>query len=351
MIRIHQLTKTFARAGRTTTVLDRLDLVVERGEIAAVVGASGAGKSTLAAAIALLERPTSGSVEVDGVDLTRADETGLRDARRRIGTVFQTDGLFSRRTAAQNVALPLEYLGVTKADKERRVAELLDRVGLGDRAAAYPHELSGGQRQRVGIARALALRPRVLLADEATSGLDPDSTTSILRLLSTLRDELDLSVLLITHEMDVVRQVADTVARLEHGRFTESGHVVDLLQDPGSRLGRDLQPPRAAAAPATGDTALELVYASATVPGDWPARLGAELGAPVSLLAATIEVVDGTTIGRATIGVPVAARSRAQESLGRLGLALASPSPGTEAAAQAAADEPATPATTLEPVA
>lgn len=325
MIRIHQLTKAFERSGRTSVVLDRLELSVDRGEIAAVVGASGAGKSTLAACIALLERPTSGSIEVDGVELTTASEQGLRDARRRIGTVFQSDGLFSRRTAAQNVALPLEYLGVTRAESRARVGELLDRVGLGDRAGAYPHELSGGQRQRVGIARALALRPRVLLADEATSGLDPESTTSILGLLSTLRDELDLSVLLITHEMDVVRQVADTVARLEHGRFAESGRVVDLLQDPASRLGRDLQPARRAADPSAGDVALSLVYASADVPGDWPARLGSALGAPVSLLAASIEVVDGVTVGRATIGVPSSETERAQDALGRLGLALAAP--------------------------
>lgn len=324
MIRIQQLTKVFETGGSRSVVLDRLDFSVDRGEIAAVVGASGAGKSTLAKCITLLERPTSGSIVVDGVDLTHATESGLRDARRRIGTIFQSDGLFSRRTAAENVALPLEYLGVTKVETRARVAELLERVGLAERANSYPHELSGGQRQRVGVARALALRPHVLLADEATSGLDPDSTRSILELLRQLRDDLDLSILLITHEMDVVRQVADTVARLEGGRVLESGRLVDLLQDPTKRLGRDLQPRRQSEAAPHGVAELTVTYASSSVPSDWLARVGGSLGFAVALLGASIEVVDGTTVGRAVIGVPEKATEATREALVGLGLAVSS---------------------------
>ncbi|MDQ4138132.1 MAG: ATP-binding cassette domain-containing protein, partial [Actinomycetota bacterium] len=183
MISIERLTKVYGSGASATVVLDELDFSVGTGEIFAVVGPSGAGKSTLAQCVNLLERPTSGSVVVNGENLSQLSERQLRVARRRIGTIFQSDGLYSRRTAAQNVALPLEYLGVTAAESRKRVAELLDRVGLSARASHYPHQLSGGQRQRVGIARALALRPSVLLSDEATSGLDPESTASIVDLL------------------------------------------------------------------------------------------------------------------------------------------------------------------------
>ena len=212
MIRIEQLTKVFGHGAEQSLVLDRLDFSVEAGEIFAVVGPSGAGKTTLAQCVSLLERPTSGSVVVNGDTLSQLSEKQLRIARRRIGTIFQSDGLFSRRTAAANVALPLEYLGVTPTESKNRVSELLDRVGLADQAKMYPHQLSGGQRQRIGIARALALRPTVLLSDEATSGLDPQATASIVELLKELRDDLDLAILFITHEMDTVLQVADSVA-------------------------------------------------------------------------------------------------------------------------------------------
>jgi len=244
MISLEKLTKVYGHGDRAVTVLENLDFSVDAGEIFAVVGPSGAGKSTLAQCVNLLERPTSGSVVVNGENLSHLSEAQLRIARRTIGTVFQSDGLFSRRTAAQNVALPLQYLGVTPVEAKRRVAELLDRVGLSERANYFPHQLSGGQRQRVGIARALALRPSVLLSDEATSGLDPESTASITKLLKELRDDLGLSILFITHEMETVLQVADSVARLDRGHIVESGRLVDLLRDPnsGRRLRRPARP-------------------------------------------------------------------------------------------------------------
>lgn len=199
MIEVSHLTKVFgAGSASPTVVLDDVGFSVDGGEIFAVVGPSGAGKSTLAQCLNLLQRPTSGQVVVNGESLTDLDAAALRAARRRIGTVFQSSSLLARRTAAQNVALPLEYLGATKASTRARVAELLDRVGMSDKASLYPHQLSGGQRQRVGIARALALRPSVLLSDEATSGLDPQATDSFLRLLADVRDELGLAVVLIT---------------------------------------------------------------------------------------------------------------------------------------------------------
>ncbi|MEH3077630.1 MAG: ATP-binding cassette domain-containing protein [Quadrisphaera sp.] len=255
MIELRSLTKTYGEGQHATTVLDALDLTVSPGEITAVVGPSGAGKSTLAACTTLLERPTSGAVVVGGRDLTALSEKDLREARRGIGTVFQADGLLTRRTAAQNVELPLKHLGVVPAQRRARVAELLERVGLADKAHRYPHELSGGQRQRVGIARALALRPGVLLSDEATSGLDPQATASIVALLKELRDDLQLAVLFITHERDTVVAVADTVARLDHGRIVEHGALVDLLHTPASPLGRALLPRRAHAGSTAEDGA------------------------------------------------------------------------------------------------
>jgi D-methionine transport system ATP-binding protein len=224
MIELTDLTKIYGHGADRTVVLDRINFRVEAGEILAVVGPSGAGKSTLAECVNLLTLPTSGSVVVNGEDLTTLSSKKLRVARRRIGTVFQSSGLFERRTAAENVALPLEYLGVTAGESHKRVAELLDRVGLTARANHYPFQLSGGQRQRVGIARALALRPSVLLSDEATAGLDPTTTSSVVALLRELRDDLDLSIVFITHEMDTVLKIADSVAR-QHRRVRTSGRL------------------------------------------------------------------------------------------------------------------------------
>ncbi len=316
MIRLEQLTKTYS----STVVLDGLNFAVSTGEIFAVVGPSGAGKSTLASCATLLERPTSGAVIVNGENLTDLGAHHLRVARRRIGTIFQSDGLFSRRTAAQNVSLPLEYLGVTKGEARARVAELLDRVGLTDKAGHYPHQLSGGQRQRVGIARALALRPSVLLSDEATSGLDPDSTASIVSLLRQLRDELGLSILFITHEMETVIQVADSVARLDHGCIIESGAVVDLLRDPTSALGLALRPQRAVIAADDSDQTWAVTYTAPDVPADWLIRAARELAVPLSLLSASVGTVAGSTVGSAVVGAPFCAAGHLPQAFARLGL-------------------------------
>ncbi|TPW74150.1 methionine ABC transporter ATP-binding protein [Schumannella soli] len=342
MIRLDQLSKVYGTAPDAVTVLDRLDLAVDTGRVFAVVGPSGAGKSTLAQCVTLLEKPTSGRVVVNGDDLTALGAQDLRVARRRIGTIFQQDGLFSRRTAADNVALPLQYLGVTKAETRARVAELLDRVGLADKAKHYPHQLSGGQRQRVGIARALALRPSVLLSDEATSGLDPDSTASIVRLLRELRDDLGLSILFITHEMDTVLQVADSVARLDHGRIVEQGELTALLRDPDSALGAQLRPERLALPATAGDRVWSVAYAG-DVPGDWVLRLATRLDAPVALLGASVEQIDGAAIGRATLGIPQTVdEAGVDAALRELGLAVRGAAiPASAAAASAAADDAA----------
>lgn len=320
MIELTDVTKVYGHGENRTVVLDRISFRVDAGEILAVVGPSGAGKSTLAQCINLLTPPTSGSVVVNGDDLTTLSAAQLRVARRRIGTVFQSSGLLERRTAAENVALPLDYLGVTPGESKQRVAELLDRVGLTARAQHYPFQLSGGQRQRVGIARALALRPAVLLSDEATAGLDPTTTESVVALLRELRDDLDLSIVFITHEMDTVLKVADSVARLENGRIVESGSLVGLLTDPASRLGADLRPTGVSATPSGDRDVWRVVYDRPDVPADWINRATTDLGVPLDVLGAAVQVVGGVTIGSATLGIPGAVRDRVAGALGTLGL-------------------------------
>ncbi|WP_281286763.1 methionine ABC transporter ATP-binding protein [Catellatospora sichuanensis] len=216
--------------------LDGVDLHVAPGEVYGVVGRSGAGKSTLLRAVNLLERPDSGTVRVAGRELTALAPGELRAARRRIGMIFQQFHLLSARTVAANVALPLELAGVPRSQRAGRVRELLDLVGLADKAREYPGRLSGGQRQRVAIARALATDPAVLLCDEATSALDPYTTVEILHLLRDLNRRLGLTILLITHDLGVVERICDRAGVLEAGRLVESGPVDGLLGRPGSAL-------------------------------------------------------------------------------------------------------------------
>ncbi|MDT5364234.1 MAG: D-methionine transport system ATP-binding protein [Mycobacterium sp.] len=321
VIELTNLTKAYGHGDQRTVVLDQVTFRVEAGEILAVVGPSGAGKSTLAQCINLLTPPTSGSVVVNGEDLTTLSARKLRVARRRIGTVFQSAGLLERRTAAENVALPLEYLGVTAAEARKRVAELLERVGLAQHAGHYPFQLSGGQRQRVGIARALALRPSVLLSDEATAGLDPTTTDSVVDLLRELRDDLNLSIVFITHEMDTVLKIADSVARLDHGSIAESGRLVDLLTDPDSSLGSELRPQRVDAEPSPGQRIWRVVYDAPDVPSDWISRASQDLGVPLSVLGASVQVVGGVSVGGITLGVPAQLGDGVRDVLTRYGLA------------------------------
>ncbi|KDA05520.1 methionine ABC transporter ATP-binding protein [Microbacterium sp. CH12i] len=323
MIKIKNLVKEYTNGSGVTRVLDGVDLTIHPGEVLAVVGPSGAGKSTLAHCVNLLERPTSGSVEVNSNDLTRLKSRELRVARRSIGTIFQSAGLQTRRTVAENVGLPLRYLGATDRAHRRRVAELLDRVGLSERADFYPHQLSGGQQQRVGIARALTLRPSVLLADEATSGLDPETTRSITTLLRELRDELDLAILFITHEMDTVVNVADTVARLDHGRIVEHGQIGDLLVDSQSAVGAALIAVDSRAARSFADAANDvwhIAYGAENVRSDWLAVLSAEVDPQIGLLQADVRIVNGYVVGYALVRAANHRREAFRDSVRRLGL-------------------------------
>ncbi|BDH46921.1 methionine import ATP-binding protein MetN [Salmonella enterica subsp. enterica serovar Choleraesuis] len=307
MIEIQNITKNYRLAdGSALPVLNGLSLRVQRGEIAAVVGPSGAGKSTLAKCISLHERPDSGEILVNGQDLSRLRGSELRAARRAIGTVFQSSALLQRKTAWQNVALPLEYLGVVPHQIKERVETLLDDVGLSHKAQRYPAQLSGGERQRIGIARALALHPTVLLADEATSGLDPATTESTLELLKRLRDEYQLAIVLITHEMDAVRRAADTVAEIDGGKIVSATPLAQLLAQPESALAQRLLP--TPQAESYQGLALRVAYRDA-VPVDWISRLTRQWQLHIDLLGGHIETVNGRPAGRLTIGVRFEGRS------------------------------------------
>jgi D-methionine transport system ATP-binding protein len=230
MIRLVDVEKRFAGTGGAALAGVSLDVV--RGEVFGVIGQSGAGKSTLIRLINALERPSAGRVEVDGIDVASLAPAALRVLRRRIGMIFQNFGLLSSRTVAANVAFPLKLADVPRAERDAKVAALLDRVGLTDHAGKYPAQLSGGQKQRVGIARALATSPDILLCDEATSALDPETTRQVLGLLRDLNRDLGLTIVLITHEMEVVRTACDRVAVLERGQVVETGTVSDIFAAP-----------------------------------------------------------------------------------------------------------------------
>ena len=231
-IEFRNVSKVFKTKDREVTAVDDVTLTVKPGEILGVIGYSGAGKSTLVRLINGLDMPTSGELLLDGTDIVGMPERKLREIRRNVGMIFQQFNLFSSRTAAGNIEYPLKLAGVDKKERERRVAELLDFVGLGERGENYPEQLSGGQKQRVGIARALATNPSLLLADEATSALDPETTQEVLSVLRRVNEELGITIVVITHEMDVIRAIADKVAVMEDGKVVEYGSVYDVFANP-----------------------------------------------------------------------------------------------------------------------
>ena len=342
MIELRDVRKVFpARRGAAEVVaVDGVSLSVADGEFAGVVGPSGSGKSTLVRLVNLLERPTSGQVVVDGQVLTDLDDDGVRRARRAVGMVFQHFNLLDSRTAAGNVEHPLELAGIGKAERRRRVADLLDLVGLADRHASRPAQLSGGQKQRVAIARALAARPKVLLCDEATSALDPASTAGVLDLLRQVRADLGLTVLLITHEMAVVRAVCDSAVLLDRGRVVDGGPLTEVLTRPHSPLAAQLLPAPAVAG-ARGDL-VRVTVTEAAPEGRVLRVLAGELGLDVEVVGGSVETVAGRRFGRLLLSV-TGDDGRLDAALQRLrdgGSLVERATPGDEPLPIGAHDEP-----------
>lgn len=234
MIEISDLTKIYKTPQHDVLALNQVSLKVNKGEIFGIIGLSGAGKSTLIRCINMLEKPTSGSIIVDGQVITSLAKRDLRQTRQKIGMIFQQFNLLSSRSVFDNIMFPLEISKVPAVEARQRVNELLEIVGLTDKARVYPDQLSGGQKQRVGIARALANRPKLLLSDEATSALDPQTTKSILKLLKDINQRLDLTILLITHDMNVIKQVCDRVAVIDNSRIVETDDVLKIFSNPGT---------------------------------------------------------------------------------------------------------------------
>ena len=304
IIEIQHLSKIFGSGEEKVAALQDVSLSVKKGEIFGIIGLSGAGKSTLVRCINLLERPTDGKVLFHGSDLMGLKEKDLRLQRRKISMIFQSFNLLDQRTNLDNICFPLELSGVPKKDARKRAMELLEIVGLPDKANAYPVQLSGGQKQRIAIARALASDPEVLLCDEATSALDPTTTDSILKLLQQINRERGITVIIITHQMSVIEQICHRVAILDRGEVAEIGNVEDVFSNPKSKAGRRLVSPNMAL-PLTDEMPIARIAFNGNASSD-PiiASVAMELGIKVSIMGADTRNVDGKAFGTMLISLP-----------------------------------------------
>ena len=317
MIQIQHLTKRFDTASGTLVALNDINLEIADGDIYGIIGMSGAGKSTLVRCINMLERPDEGNVEVNGRRMQDLKPAELRAARREITMIFQQFNLLMQRNCLKNICFPMELAGVEKSKAEARARELLELVGLPDKAAAYPAQLSGGQKQRIAIARALATDPKVLLCDEVTSALDPKTTQSILALIQKINRELGITVVIITHQMSVVEQVCNNVAILDNGTVVEQGPVSAIFSNPRSEAAKRLVFPSGAPQQELlpGRRMVRVAF-NGTQTTDKPlvASLAIECGALVSIVAADTRVVNGQTLGSMLLALPES-RAEAEKAM------------------------------------
>ena len=311
MIRLEHISKRFEAGKQTVDAIKDVSLCIEKGTIAGIIGFSGAGKSTLARCINLLERPTEGKVVVGDAELTALNEKQLREKRKKIGMIFQHFNLFASRTVYGNVAYPLRGSGRSRKEIEEKVRSLLDLVGLTDKANAYPSQLSGGQKQRVAIARALANDPEVLLSDEATSALDPETTRSILRLLKEVNRALGITIVIITHEMQVVKEICHQVYVMEDGRVVEQGDVFQIFASPQQAITRRfvdsasnlshiqelLDDPARPIKLNPGDYLLRLNYLKRSTSEALISTLSRHFELDINILFGNIELIDGNPLG------------------------------------------------------
>jgi len=307
MIEIKNLTKAFPVDGGSFEALHDVNLTVEDGDIYGIIGMSGAGKSTLVRCINMLERPTKGSVVIDGVDIGILSDSELREIRRNVTMIFQGFNLLMQRTCLRNVCFPLELAGVKKAEAEARALELLDTVGLKDKAGAYPAQLSGGQQQRVAIARALATNPKVLLCDEATSALDPKTTHSILELIKDINKAYGITVVIITHQMSVVEEICNKVAILDEGVVVEEGLVSEVFSNPKSAAAKRLVFPGGAEEimEDIGENRIRVVFNGAAAAGaPLIAKMAMEEKIAANILSAATRSLGGRVFGNMILEFP-----------------------------------------------
>ena len=306
IIQVRDLTKTFGQGDASVRALRHINLDIKQGEIYGIIGLSGAGKSTLVRCLNLLERPTSGSVVVDGKEMTALSEKELRLARRSITMIFQSFNLLMQRTCLHNVCFPMVISGVKKDAAKKRAMELLDMVGLVEKANAYPAQLSGGQKQRVAIARALATDPKVLLCDEATSALDPTTTNSILSLLKDLNQTLGVTVVVITHQMSVIEEICSKVAILDNGQVVEEGLVTDIFAHPTTDAARRLVYPGGDIPELLVDSSkvIRVAFNGGTAYHPLIASLAIDCGVKVNILGADTRNIDGKAFGTMLLGLP-----------------------------------------------
>lgn len=310
MIELKYLSKTFQMKDGAVKALQNINLTIPDGSIYGIIGMSGAGKSTLVRCINLLERPTGGSVVIDGVAMETLSPVSLRKRRREITMIFQQFNLLMQRTCLKNVCFPMELAGVKKAEAEKRAMELLEMVGLPDKANAYPAQLSGGQKQRIAIARALATNPKVLLCDEATSALDPNTTHSILTLIKDINRKLGITVVIITHQMSVVEEICDSVAILDGGVVVEQGSVQEIFANPKTAAAKRLVAPNGGSAArdlscfAPDDHVVRVTFNGSSTAKPLVASLAAEKGILVSVLSADTRDLSGQCYGSMLLKLP-----------------------------------------------
>ncbi|GJN65796.1 MAG TPA: ATP-binding cassette domain-containing protein [Candidatus Faecalibacterium intestinipullorum] len=310
MIEIKHLSKSFQMKDGAVQALKDINLTIPDGSIYGIIGMSGAGKSTLVRCINLLERPTEGSVVIDGTAMETLSPAALRQRRREITMIFQQFNLLMQRSCLKNICFPMELAGVKKAEAEQRARELLQTVGLPDKAEAYPAQLSGGQKQRIAIARALATNPKVLLCDEATSALDPNTTQSILTLIRDINRKLGITVVVITHQMSVVEAICDRVAILDKGVVVEEGSVKEIFANPKTAAARRLVAPNGGAAArdlasfAPDDHVVRVTFNGSSTEKPLVASLAAETGILVSVLSADTRDLSGQCYGSMLLRLP-----------------------------------------------
>ncbi len=308
MIEIKNLSKTFKTADSSLDALKNVSLTINDGDIYGIIGMSGAGKSTRVRCINMLERPTEGQILIDGVDMGSLSSKQLRDARRNITMIFQGFNLLMQRNCLKNICFPLELEGMKKEDAKKRALELLEIVGLPDKAKAYPAQLSGGQQQRIAIARALATNPKVLLCDEATSALDPNTTHSILNLIRDINKKLGITVIIITHQMSVVEETCNRVAILDNGTVVEQGEVSTVFAHPQSAAAKRLVFPDASDeifAPASDEHRIRVVFNGAFATNTpLITKMAIDEGIAANILAASTRCIGDKVYGNMLLGIP-----------------------------------------------